>query len=238
MIRRMISAALCALLSFSIAGSCSAEDDILCWGGFGRADNVYSHAVTDEKVIALTFDDGPHPHRTDEVLDILAEYGVKATFFVIGKNAESYPKKLKRIADEGHEIGNHTYSHLASGKADVSSLTKELKRTEKIIFDVTGEKPETFRPPTGYCNSVTLKSASDMNYKIIVWTVDTRDWAHNSKENIVRTVKEKVKNGAIILMHDFIAGISPTPDSLRVLIPYLLGEGYEFVTVSELISRE
>ncbi len=236
--KRMILFWLCVAVLFSLGSSVRAEETVTVWGGFGRADNVYSHAVTNEKLIALTFDDGPHPYRTDEILDILKEFGIKATFFVIGKNAEAYPKKLKRIASEGHEMGNHTYSHLASGKADPEMLTKELEHTEKIIYDITGARPITFRPPTGYCNSVTLKSAAEMNYKIIVWTVDTRDWAHNSVGNIVDTVKKKAQSGSIILMHDFIAGRSPTPEALRKIIPYLLGEGYEFVTVSELIARE
>ncbi len=206
------------------------------WGGFGSDDNVYSHAETDQKTIALTFDDGPHPHRTAEILDILAEYGVKATFFVIGKNAELYPKILRRIANDGHEIGNHTYSHITSKEVSKSRFVNEIVRTDKIIEGITGLKPTLFRPPTGYCDNMTVKSVTELGHKIIVWTVDTRDWAHNSEKNIVQTVKLKARSGSIILMHDFISGASPTPGSLRSIIPELLAEGYSFVTVGELLS--
>ncbi len=213
-----------------------ASDACEAWGGFGVADNVYSHASTGEKLIALTFDDGPHPKRTGEILDILSEFGVKATFFVIGKNAQLYPRILKRIASEGHEIGNHTFSHMVSDRADSAALTDELKRTEKLIFEITGKKPTLFRPPTGYCNRVTLDSARELGYKIIVWTVDTKDWAHSSRQSIVENVTRNATSGSIILMHDFIAGDSPTPSALRSIIPTLLAQGYEFVTVSDLLS--
>ncbi len=212
------------------------EQAIETWGGFGRADNVYSQAETDQKLIALTFDDGPHPRRTAEILDILSEYGIKATFFVIGKNAEAYPKLLLRMANEGHEIGNHTYSHMTAKGASKSEFTEEIVRTDKIIKNITGKKPVLFRPPTGYCDSMTVKSASELEHKIIVWTVDTRDWAHNSEKNIVDTVCSRAKSGAIVLMHDFIAGDSPTPGALRKIIPALLADGYSFVTVGELLS--
>lgn len=211
---------------------------IEAWGGFGRQDNVYSCVGTDEKIIALTFDDGPHPRYTDEILDILGKYNVKGTFFVIGRNAESYPKKLKRIADEGHEIGNHTYSHITAGKASKENFGAELKKTHGIIKKITGKDTVLFRPPTGYCNTVAVKSAAEMNYKIIVWTVDTRDWMHTSTENIVKTVKTHAMGGCIVLFHDFVTAPSPTPSALRELIPYLIEEGYRFVTVSELLSYD
>jgi len=214
------------------------SDSLDVWGGFGRKDNVYSCVGTDEKIIALTFDDGPHPKYTDEILDILSEYNVKATFFVIGKNAESYPKKLKRIAEEGHEIGNHTYSHITAGKSSEAGFHAELERTHGIIKRITGKDTVLFRPPTGYCNTTAVKSAADMNYKIIVWTVDTKDWMHTGKDSIVKNVKAYATGGCIILFHDFISSPSPTPAALSELIPYLLSEGYRFVTVSELLSYD
>ncbi len=208
------------------------------WGGFGRQDNVYSCVGTDEKIIALTFDDGPHPKYTDEILDVLGKYNVKATFFVIGKNAESYPKKLKRIADEGHEIGNHTYSHVTAGKSSKESFSLELEKTHGIIKKITGKDTVLFRPPTGYCNTTAVKVAAEMNYKIIVWTVDTKDWMHTGRDSIVKNVKSYATGGCIILFHDFISSPSPTPSALSALIPHLLSEGYRFVTVSELLSYD
>ncbi len=208
------------------------------WGGFGKRDNVYSCADTDEKVIALTFDDGPHRKYTDEILDILKQYEIKATFFVIGKNAETYPDKLKRISDEGHEIGNHTYSHITAEKTGKSNFKSELEKTHGIIKRITGKEPVLFRPPTGYCNTLAVKSATEMDYKIIMWTVDTKDWAHSSKESIEKTVRSHVCGGSIILFHDYITAPSPTPNALSKIIPELLEEGYRFVTVSELLSYD
>ena len=233
--KRLLSA-LAVFLLFPI----SARADNLCaaWGGFGRKDNVYSCIGTEEKIIALTFDDGPHPRYTDEILDILSKYNVKATFFVIGKNAEIYKEQLKRIAEGGHEIGNHTYSHVTSGKVSEGEFQRELEKTHKIIKDVTGIDTTLFRPPTGYCDQTTVKSAARLSYKIIVWTVDTKDWTHVSSENIVNNVKNYVVGGCIVLMHDYVTAPSPTPSALSVLIPHLLSKGYKFVTVSELISRD
>ena len=222
------------LLPFSVR----ADGTLSVWGGFGRKDNVYSCIGTEEKIIALTFDDGPHPRYTDEILDILSEYNVKATFFVIGKNAELYKKQLKRIVSEGHEIGNHTYSHVTSGKVTEAEFQHELEKTHEIIKSITGIDTTLFRPPTGYCDVTTVKSAARLNYKIIVWTVDTKDWAHVSTENIVSNVKNYVSGGHIVLFHDYVTAPSPSPRALSVLIPHLISLGYRFVTVSELISLD
>ena len=236
---------LCRIFSFFLSlfilpfASFTKDTDMLeAWGRFGRADNVYSDANTDEKVIALTFDDGPHPLYTPKILDILKKHNAKATFFVIGRNAEIYEALTKRIYDEGHELGNHTYSHLTSKDGNSNSLNKELVKTGEIIKRITSSPPTLFRPPTGYCNNTTVRCASKLNYKIIVWTIDTRDWAHNSVDNIVNTVLKQAKSGSIILMHDYITKPSPTPEALEIILSRLTEKGYSFVTVSELIDYE
>ncbi len=235
--KRFTARALCLLLLFMVSfSSVSAASDEPTWGGFGKKDNVYFCAGTDKKTAALTFDDGPHPVLTDEILDILGEYGIKATFFVIGKNAEKYKKQLLRAYSEGHEIGNHTYSHLTASEKNRVCLTEELKKTDKIIYDITGQHPTLFRPPTGYCNSVAVQSAAELGYKIILWTVDTRDWAHTSTFAIQKNVSKNIGNGSIILFHDYISGASSTANALRALLPKLIAEGYTFQTVSELLS--
>ena len=114
-------------------------------------DVSYTHILTEEKVVALTFDDGPHPRYTDEILDLLAEYGAKATFFVIGKNLELYGAATERAVREGHEIGNHTYSHPGLSGLSVSELEREILMNEAIIEEKTGKAPTCFRPPEGYC---------------------------------------------------------------------------------------
>ncbi len=216
----------------------AAENNEYTWSGFGKKDNVYSCAKTDEKVIALTFDDGPHPTITPKILDILKKYNVKATFFVIGRNIENYPDPFVRTAAEGHEIGNHTYSHLTSQHTEKQALEDELVRTDSIIRKLTGKSPSLFRPPTGYCNLTTVKSAADLNYKIIIWTVDTEDWAHTSAKGIAENVLGNVHNGSIVLMHDYLTKPHYTVEALEIILPKLIEMGYQFVTVSELIALD
>ena len=189
-----------------------------------------------DKRIALTFDDGPHPVYTPEILGILSEYGVKATFFVVGTNAELYPDIIIDEISCGHEIGNHTYSHEYLCDLTATEIKEQLERNEKTISDICDYKFKLLRPPGGIiCDS--LKSISEsLSYKVVLWSVDTRDWTVPEPERIINNVKNNVKGGDVILMHDYVCGErSSTAVALRSVIPYLLDEGYEFVTVSELI---
>lgn len=187
--------------------------------------------------IALTFDDGPHPKKTDKILDLLEKYDIRATFFVIGQNAVYYPAPLKRTAALGHEIGNHTFRHEGIAKMSEEMLEQELRDTEKIIFELTEKPVRLFRPPEGACTETILSAAKNEDYPIILWTVDTRDWELASTEKIVKTVESKVKNGSILLFHDYTLPGAHTLESLEILIPKLLDLGYEFVTVSELLGE-
>ncbi len=188
--------------------------------------------------IALTFDDGPHPIYTQQILTLLAKYEIAATFFLIGENVKTSPDLVKQIYENGHEIGNHTYSHLKLAKSDVQTLQKELRATDHAVFEIIGEHPHLFRPPEGFCNKQLAKCSADWGYKVILWNIDTKDWAHTPADKIVRYVKSNVKSGDILLFHDYIAKDSPTLASLEVLIPYLLEEGFQFVTVSELLRNK
>ena len=180
------------------------------------------------KRIALTFDDGP------KILKLLCEYDAPSTFFVIGENAESYPELVLAEFEQGHEIGNHTYSHAAlkgSGAA-------EIKKADDVIRGITGVTPSLFRPPEGKLSPALKKELAMMNKTPVLWSVDTRDWAHTDREEIIKNIKENAKDGAIILFHDFISGDSPTPYVLSVVLPYLRERGYVFVTVSELLEPQ
>lgn len=195
-------------------------------------------ADTDEKVIALTFDDGPHGVYTEEILDILAEYGIKATFFVVGENAESYPQIIEREVVEGHELGNHTYSHpMDFSSFDINETVEEIHRTEEALNSAAEYRPKLFRPPGGAWGETLSKALERYDYKLVLWSVDTKDWKRPSAEIIADEVLRSVKPGAIILFHDFVSLKSNTPDALRIIIPELIKEGYEFLTVSELLSR-
>ena len=185
--------------------------------------------------IALTFDDGPDDKVTNEILDILKEYGIKATFFVIGKNCENNLVTLKRIFDDGHEIGNHTYSHPHLREISGKKLKDEILKTEEIIYSVTNIRPKLFRPPEGFYSEQIDRIREELGYVAVLWSVDTLDWTVPKAEKIADVVLNSTSSGVIILCHDYVAGKSNTPEALRMFIPKLLEQGYEFVTVSEVI---
>lgn len=198
---------------------------------------VYRHTGNSEKKrVALTFDDGPHPRYTPKILDILAEFGVEATFFTVGANVEAYPQIVKRELAEGHEIGNHTYHHYHTVNTNGSILVEDILACSDAIEKCTGEDVHLFRPPEGVFNEDIKKLCEEKGYIIVMWSVDTRDWAHTPIDEICKNVKENVKDGSIILMHDFIGKNSPTPAVLRRIIPMLQESGFEFVTVSRLLQ--
>ena len=191
-----------------------------------------------EKKIALTFDDGPHGRYTEEILDILDEYGVKATFFVVGSNAEARPAIVKREWESGHEIGNHTYSHPHLSNIEADDLYDEMRRTDEVLEGLIGDRPRLFRPPEGIYSQTVSATLERLDYIPILWTVDTEDWKHPKAEVIAKTVLDHTESGVIILCHDFVSGKSNTPAALRIFIPKLLQQGYRFVTVSELLKSE
>lgn len=197
---------------------------------------VYSSKKNDKMMISLTFDDGPHPGYTPKILDILSEYGITATFFTVGENALYYPAALERCMKEGHEIANHTYSHKDLSHDSVEEIENEVIATEKIIYENFDVRTKLLRPPGGLYGKNVIKAAANLDYTLVLWNIDTKDWAHTSPEIIAANVLDSVKPGDIILMHDFIGRNSPTPEALKLMIPELLRRGYKFVTVSELLG--
>ncbi|MBQ7325803.1 MAG: polysaccharide deacetylase family protein [Clostridia bacterium] len=186
------------------------------------------------KRIALTFDDGPSAGYTAEILDILREYDVKATFFVIGKNVEAHPDLLRRTVSEGHEIGNHTYSHPHLKTIDEAKLSEEVVRSATLLQEVAGIRTSLFRPPEGIITPAVTAAAEKGGYRTVLWSIDTMDWALNPAPKIVQTIKREASDGDIVLFHDWVAGDSPTPAALRQIIPWLKDAGFTFVKVSEL----
>ena len=190
------------------------------------------------KKLALTFDDGPHPTLTAPILDLLAKYGAKATFFVIGRNAEAYPELVSRELAEGHEVANHTETHPDLTRLDPLPAAGEIFAAQRTVFSICGYRTRLLRPPGGAANADVLRLAARLGYKVALWSVDTRDWAHTPTERIVQTVTDGASDGDIILFHDYIAGEAHTLDALSVLLPRLCAEGYEFVTVPRLFGME
>lgn len=174
-------------------------------------------------------DDGPHPQYTEQLLDGLKERGVKATFFVTGEHAELHPDVIARMSKEGHLIGNHTYSHMQLGKGNREEFKEELKKTNQIIYEITGEEVVYVRPPYG---SWDKKFEAELNMFPVLWTIDPLDWCSSNAADITQKVVTKVKGDDIILMHDYYP--STITAAFRV-IDELQKEGYEFVTVEEIL---
>lgn len=192
-----------------------------------------------EKVVALTFDDGPSPTFTEEILDLLAKYGAKATFFVMGKQAEMYPAIIQREFNEGHEIGNHTYNHPEVNQIPFHELKADLIRAHQVIFNIIGADMKLFRPTSGFYDEKVVKVANLLHYKVVIWTwgQDSRDWTKVSGERIALRIMETIKPGNILLFHDQGGDHSNTIKALEILLPVLKEKGYRFITVSALLQK-
>lgn len=184
-----------------------------------------------KKYVALTFDDGPHAEYTEELLAILEKYNAKATFFVLGTNikGEARINALKKTAEGGHEIANHTFSHPTVLKITVDELVREIDKGADRIYETIGVRPTLVRTPGGKFNAQIL---AKMKYPLIHWTVDTRDWEHNDPEITLQYVKDNLRDGGIILMHDRKSAVA---DATELIIKWLYENDYEVVTVSELM---
>ncbi len=186
--------------------------------------------VTDDtKKVALTFDDGPHPRYTQQLLDGLRERNVKVTFFIVGKNAEKYPEIVKNIAKDGHLIGNHTYSHVQLNTLSLEEQCIEITKTNELLYGITGIYPEFIRPTFGEWDK---KLECSMDMIPVLWSVDTLDWTTDNVDKIVENGTKKIKDGDIILMHDY---YDTSVTAAFRIIDKLQSEGFEFVTVDELI---
>jgi peptidoglycan/xylan/chitin deacetylase (PgdA/CDA1 family) len=196
----------------------------------------YNRIETSRPVVAMTFDDGPHPQLTPKLLDLLKERNIRATFYVIGKNVEAYPEIARRIVEEGHEIGNHTFTHPALSKIGAARVKTEIDRTNTAIRQATGVMPRTMRPPYGATNvAINRRLREEFDLPVIMWSVDPQDWKHRNASRVSSHIINNSKAGDIILAHDIhpstIAAMAPALDAL-------LARGLKFVTVSELLEME
>lgn len=207
-----------------------------------RKGTVY-RVNSNDKVVALTFDDGPSPVWTPRILDELKESDVKATFFVIGKHVEKYPLIAKRIVQEGHDIGNHGYEHRVLLYYKMDELEDEIKHTEKIIKDATGVTTVYFRPPKAWVTPEEKKRIKEMGYKIILWNLNSKDWVTFHDKQITSYILRHVEPGDIILFHDGGGVFSTeggsrkqTVKTIKRLSKKLKEKGYRCVTVTELLK--
>ena len=207
-----------------------------------RKDTIY-RVKENEKLVALTFDDGPSDIWTPKILDELKKSGVKATFFMLGEHVEKYPQVARRVALEGHEIGNHTYSHGALLYYDKNELKETIKKAEVIIKKATGVTTKYFRPPKAWLSRREKKKIKEMGYEIILWSLNSKDWVNFDDKYIIKYISHNVRPGDIILFHDsggFFAkeGGNRWETVLAVprLIEKLKEKGYRFVTITELLE--
>lgn len=182
-----------------------------------------------EKVVALTFDDGPGYKTTMALLDGLKERGIRATFFLLGEKIEERRSVIERMHEDGHLIGNHTYSHIQLDAVNIACAKSEIEKTNEIIKEITGEYPKYIRPPFGSWN---VKLESEIDMTSVLWTVDTSDWNTRDVNRIVNHVLNEVESGDIILMHDI---YDTSVAAALEIVDQLKSRGYVFVTVDELL---
>ncbi|WP_028552548.1 polysaccharide deacetylase family protein [Paenibacillus sp. UNC451MF] len=217
----------CTLLALTTAGSSNPNSEVV-W-----------NVTTDQKLIALTFDDGPNPVYTPQILDLLKEHQAKATFFVLGKRVQMFPAIAIREVNEGHEIANHTFDHHYLKNVSSKKLIEEIRQTQEVIFDITEQIPHVFRPPGGFYNDDLLNLTKEDKLTVVMWSwyQDTKDWKKPGVDKIVHTVLSNVHNGDIILFHDLEGDCSQTVEALKRIIPELKKQGFQFVTVTDLIAK-
>ncbi|MGT2647144.1 polysaccharide deacetylase family protein [Streptococcus uberis] len=185
-----------------------------------------------QKQVALTFDDGPDPRTTPQVLDMLKKYHAKATFFMLGGKISGNESLVKRIADEGNEVGNHSFDHSNFTKLSHEQIVSQIESTNSLIEKACGKKPFYFRPPYGATDE-RVKQAVGMSQ--LLWTVDTKDWENHNTAAIMTNIKNQLRPNGIILMHDI---HQTSVNALPTVLDYLVNQGYHFVTVSQLMASQ
>lgn len=220
--KRIISCAIVLLILFEILFCSYVNQE-------GAAVMGKAYAESNQKKIALTFDDGPHPYYTGQLLSGLRERDVKVTFFITGQNVENYPEIVRMMHKDGHLIGNHTYYHTQLTSRNAEDFKKELIMTNEAIKSVTGEDTIFVRPPYGSWNK---EFEEELNMFPVLWTVDPLDWCSDDVSCIVRSVTTKVEENDIVLMHD---QYKTTVTAALKIVDELKSQGYEFVTVDELL---
>lgn len=214
-LRRLAAAALALVLPLSGCGPAVETD-------------AAAELPEGQKLIALTFDDGPRRSTTTRLLDGLAERGVVATFFVIGRQVEGNEDLICRMAADGHQIGNHTYSHVALQDLDPDAVVEEIQKTEVVLEHLVGEREFWLRPPYGLIDS---SRAALVDTPMVYWTVDPEDWRILDSDRVAEAVVSKVESGDVVLLHDFY----PTSvEAALEIVDRLAAEGYTFVTVEQL----
>ncbi|WP_412095977.1 polysaccharide deacetylase family protein [Bacillus sp. PS06] len=203
-------------------------------------ETIVLRGAMSENKLALTFDDGPDPRFTSQVLDVLKKHDIKATFFVMGARAREYPDLVRRMIDDGHIVGNHSYTHPNFVEEEqLETLEREVNQTEDELEGIIGYRTKLFRAPYGFLYNELVEKLAEMDYTVVGWSVDSLDWQEDAPEVIAYTVTSNIHPGAIILMHDggeWDADRTNTIRALDQLIPTLKAQGFQFETVPDLLN--
>lgn len=193
------------------------------------------YVETDANKIAISFDAAWGAAYTGKLLEILEEFDIKTTFFLTGFWIENYPQKVEEIAEKGHEVENHSYSHSHMSNFSKNQIEEDVKKVHEQIEEITGKEPQLFRPPFGDYNNRLIETLEEMDYYPIQWSIDSLDWQAPDYEYIVDNVTDEIHPGAIVLFHN---NATHTPEALRTILEELEKEEYEVVPVSELIYKD
>lgn len=192
-----------------------------------------------DRAIAFTFDDGPDPLYTPQILDIFRETGGRATFFMIGQMMERHPEIVRAVADAGHEIGNHTWSHPKLTEIGAEARQRELADTDRLIREMAGRAPASFRPPYFDMDGDVAALCDRFGYRMFgAVNTDARDWDMPGVEHIVASTRASIASGSVLLFHDGFGDRSQTVAAVRILTAELAAQGFRFVTVSELLQLQ
>ncbi len=232
------------MLPLLAAVGAAAAAGVAGWASMWPTSQLYGRTflgLPGTKRLALTYDDGPNDPHTLHLLDVLAKHGVKATFFVIGRFVKQRPDILRAVAQAGHVIGNHTYSHPNLIFASPAGLRQQLDDCEMAVTDAIGIHPTLFRPPFGGRRPDTLAEVRSRGLTTVMWSVSSSDWRLHTAEEVEKTVVEQVRGGDVILMHDGAhvrmgAPRGHTVQATDRLIPRYKAEGYSFVSIPEMLN--
>lgn len=209
-----------------------------------RRHTIYRVPVA-EKAVALTFDDGPSPLWTPRILDELKELGARATFFMVGEHVLKYPEIARRVAEEGHEIANHSFSHRVLVYYTSGELDREIKKTQEAIQKITNKTTRYFRPPKAWILGWEKKKAKELGYEVVLWSLNSKDWVNFDDKYILKFLLKRLQPGDIILFHDGGGAFRPeggdrdeTILAVRRFIERAGERGYRFVTLSELLQLQ
>ncbi len=232
--RTFLTAALCLVLGvFSVIIASSAVGSAVSAATTPRKIPIYC-VEKQEKIISISFDAAWGNEDTQQLIDILAKYNIKATFFVVGQWVDKYPASVKALSDAGHEIENHSNTHPHMPTLSRGEMLQEIKTCNDKIESVTGKRPTLLRAPYGDYNNALVDTLQEMNMHCIQWDVDSLDWKNLSSEEIYQRVTSSVKSGSIVLFHN---AAKNTPEALPRILEKLLSEGYQFVPISQLIDQ-